>query len=104
MRVDELVGSIQTYEMTLLSSQKPKDSTFKAYENEEKDIEMPYNIARDEFTQMDKRIKKVMKFNKRFKKKIKNLEKAKRHNKQYPKKRLNIPSKVRKLNALTTED
>ena len=69
MRVDELVGSIQTYEMTLLSSQKPKDSTFKAYENEEKDIEMPYNIARDELAHMVKRIKMVMKFNKRFYKK-----------------------------------
>ena len=31
MRVDELVGSIQTYEMTLPSSQKPKDSTFKVF-------------------------------------------------------------------------
>ena len=77
MRVDELVGSIQTYEMTLLSSQKPKDSIFKAYENEQKDIEMPYNIARDEFTQMDKRIKKVMKFNKRFKKKNQEFGKSK---------------------------
>ena len=77
MRVDELVGSIQTYEMTLLSSQKPKDSTFKAYENEEKDIEMPYNIARDEFTQMDKRIKKVMKFKKRFLKKNQEFGKSK---------------------------
>ena len=35
MRVDELVGSIQTYEMTLLFSQKLKDPTFKAFENEE---------------------------------------------------------------------
>ena len=32
--VDELVGSIETYEMTLPSSQKPKDSTFKAFKNE----------------------------------------------------------------------
>ena len=30
MRVDELVGFIQTYEMTLPSSQKPKDFAFKA--------------------------------------------------------------------------
>ena len=66
MRVDELVGSIQTYEMTLPSSQKPKNSAFKAFENEEKDIEMPYDITRDESTHMAKRIKNVMKFNKRF--------------------------------------
>ena len=36
MRVDELVGSIQTYEMTIPSSQKSKDSAFKAFENEKK--------------------------------------------------------------------
>ena len=36
MRVDELVGTIQTYEMTLSSSQKPKDYVFKTFENEEK--------------------------------------------------------------------
>ena len=40
MRVDELVGSIQTYEMSLPRSQKPKDFTFKASENEKKDIEI----------------------------------------------------------------
>ena len=38
MRDDELVGSIQTYEMTPPSSQKPKDFAFKAHDNEEKDI------------------------------------------------------------------
>ena len=38
MRVDELVGSIQTYEITLPSSQKPKDSAFMVFENEEKNI------------------------------------------------------------------
>ena len=43
MRVDEPVGSIDTYEMTLRSSQKPKDFAFKASENKEKDIEIPYN-------------------------------------------------------------
>ena len=43
--IDELVGSIQTYEMTLLDSHKPKVSAFKASENEKKDIEMPYNIT-----------------------------------------------------------
>ena len=33
MKVDELFGFIQTYEMTLPSSQKPKDIAFKAFEN-----------------------------------------------------------------------
>ena len=47
MIVDELVGSIQTYELTLPSSQKPKDSTFKASKNEDKDIEIPYDITRN---------------------------------------------------------
>ena len=41
MRVDELVGSIQTYEKILHNSQKPKDSTFKAFEDEVKDNEIP---------------------------------------------------------------
>ena len=49
MRVDELVGFIQTYEMTLPNSQKPKGSAFKASDNEEKDIEMPYDITSEEF-------------------------------------------------------
>ena len=42
--------------MTLSSSQNPKDFTFKAFENKEKDTEMPYNITRDELTPMAKRI------------------------------------------------
>ena len=48
MRIDEIIGFIQTYEMTLPNSQKTKDSTFKTSKNEEKDIKMPYNITRDE--------------------------------------------------------
>lgn len=56
MEIDGLVGSIKTYEITLPSSQKPKDSTFKASENEEKKIEIPYNITKDELAHMDKRI------------------------------------------------
>ena len=52
--------------MTLPSSQKPKDSTFKASEDEKKYIEMSYDITRDEFSHMAKRSKRVMKFNKRF--------------------------------------
>ncbi|KAL6315963.1 hypothetical protein AAG906_014888 [Vitis piasezkii] len=51
MRFDELIGFIQTYEITLPSSQKPKYYTFKASENEKKDIEI---------------IKMIMKFNKKF--------------------------------------
>ena len=66
MRVDELVGFIQTYEMTLPNSQKPKDFAFKASQNEEKDTKMPNNITRDELDYMAKRIKKVMKFNNFF--------------------------------------
>ena len=79
IRVDELVGSIQTYEMTLPSSQKPKNFAFKASKDEVKDSEMQYDITHDELAHMVKRIKRVMKFNKRF---YKNQEygKGKRHN------------------------
>ena len=48
MRVDELVGSIQTYEMMLPNSHKPKDSFFKAFENEEKNAKMLDDITDDE--------------------------------------------------------
>ncbi|KAL6315634.1 hypothetical protein AAG906_003738 [Vitis piasezkii] len=61
MRFDELVDSIQTYEMTIPSSQKPKDFDFKVFENEEKDIEMPYDITSDELTHMAKRINRKRK-------------------------------------------
>ena len=54
MRVDELVGSIQTYEMTQPNSHKPKDSAFKAFENEKKDTKMPYEITHDELAHMVK--------------------------------------------------
>ena len=37
MRVDELVGSIQTYEMTLPTSLKPRETVFKAIEKKEKE-------------------------------------------------------------------
>ena len=43
--------------MTLPNSQKPKDYALKVYENEEKDIEMPYNITLDELAHMAKKIK-----------------------------------------------
>ena len=36
MKIDELVGSIQTYKITLPNSQRPKEFAFKASENEEK--------------------------------------------------------------------
>ena len=72
--------------MTIPSSQKPKDSAFKVFENEEKDIEIPYDITRDELAYMAKMIKRVMKFNKRF---YKNQESGKR-------KRLNEQSSNKK--------
>ena len=89
MKVDEFVDSIQTYEMTLLNSQKPKESTFKVSKNEEKAIEMQYNITRDELAHMAKRIEKVMKFNKKF-------FKNKKSRKWKPlKKMIKVPPKVR---------
>ena len=36
MRVDEFVGSLQTYEMTLPDSQKPKKSAFRVSKNKKK--------------------------------------------------------------------
>ena len=44
--------------MTLPNSQKPKDYALKVSENEEKDIEMPYNITLDELAYMAKKIKR----------------------------------------------
>ena len=58
MRVDELVGSIQTYEMTLPSSKKLEDSAFKASKNKKKYIKMSYDITRDELAHIAKTIKK----------------------------------------------
>ena len=66
MRIDELVGSIQTYGMSFPNSQKPRDYALKTFENEEKYIEMSYNTTKDKLTHMAKRIKKIMKFNKKF--------------------------------------
>ena len=45
--------------MTLPNSQKPKDYALKVSENEEKDIEMPYDITYDELTHKAKRIKMI---------------------------------------------
>ena len=47
MRIDELVGSIQTYEMTLPNSQRSKDCAFKAFENDEKETKISHNITKD---------------------------------------------------------
>ena len=58
IRADELVGFIQTYEITLPGSQKLEDSAFKDFENEEKDIEMSYDITKDKLTHIAKGIKK----------------------------------------------
>ena len=66
IRIDELVGSTQTYEMTLPNYQKPKHLAFKTFENKKEDTEIPYNIIRDELDHMAKRIKMVMKFNRKF--------------------------------------
>ena len=83
--------------MTLSSSQNPKDFTFKAFENKEKDTEMPYNITRDELTPMAKRIinkKRSWNSIKAFTK-IKNLEKERDLMNNHPKKRIKVPLKVR---------
>ena len=56
MRIVELVGFILTYEITLPNSRKPKDSAFKASDNEKKYTKMSYNITRDEVAHMTKRI------------------------------------------------
>ena len=92
MRIDEIIGFIQTYEMTLPNSQKPKDSTFKTSKNEEKDIKMPYNITRDE-------LKKIMKHTRKFNK---NQEsgKGKRPDKSSKENDRSI-SKGRKIECLT---
>lgn len=52
--------------MTLPNSQKRQDFSFKAFENEEKDIKLPYNVIRNELTHMAKKIKNVMKFNRKI--------------------------------------
>ena len=92
MRIDEIIGFIQTYEMTLPNSQKPKDFTFKASKNEEKDIKMPYNITRDE---LKKFMKQTRKFNKNQESgKGKRLDKSSKENDR-------SNSKGRKIECLT---
>lgn len=66
MRVYELVGSLQTYKMTLPDSQKGKEFDFRAFENEkEKKIENPKGITRKTLTHMCKCVKQAFKLNKR---------------------------------------
>ena len=98
MRIDELVGSIQLYEMTLPNSHKPKEFAFKASKNEEKDIKIPYDITHDKLTHMAKRIKRAMKFNKRF---YKNQEfgKGKNQMNNHLMREEKVLPKVRKMNA-----
>ena len=62
LRVDELVGSIQTYEMTLPNSHKSKKAAFKASEIEDRESEEPNGVTREELAHMAKRIKKAMRF------------------------------------------
>ena len=67
--------------MSFLNSQKLSDFALKAFENGEKDIEISYNTIKDELAHMAKRIKNIMKFNKKFYKnqesrKEKRLEKS----------------------------
>ena len=101
LRVDEPVNSIQTYEVTLPSSQKSKDFTFKTSKNEEKYNKMPHNITRDGLAHMAERIKKVMKFNKKF---YKNQEskKWKRPNEQSSKEKDKGSSKCKKIECFNS--
>ena len=54
MRVDEFVGSLHTYEITLLDSQKPKKFAFKASKNEEKESKNSKSVGREELVHMGK--------------------------------------------------
>ena len=103
LRVDELVGPIKTYEITLPSSQKPKYYAFKAFENKEKDIKISYDITRDELAHMAKKIENVIKFNRKF---YKNQEsrKGKRPNEQSSKENGKGSSKSKKVECFNCGD
>ena len=60
MRVNELVGSIHTYEMTLLESQRPKETAFRVSKNEEKETKNLKDLTRDKLVHMAKQIKQAM--------------------------------------------
>lgn len=68
IRVDELVGSLQTYEMTLSISHKPKESAFKASKNEKKNSK---KVGKEEFMHMTKCVKDTLKFQRRSNRKQK---------------------------------
>ena len=64
VRVNELVGYLQIYEIILSSSQKPREYAFKASKNEE-GLENFEKVDLEEFTLLSKRIKNAMKFYKK---------------------------------------
>ena len=66
LRIDELVGSIQTYEMTLPTSHKHKETVFKASEKEEKESHKSEDISKDELANMARKLGKVLKSNKKI--------------------------------------
>lgn len=78
IRIDELVGYLQTYEMTLPDSWKPKESLFKASKSEEKDFEISEKTRRKELAHITKQIKEAMKFYRRANRK-QNLENGKKY-------------------------
>lgn len=63
MRADELVGSLQTY-------QKPKESTFKASKNEEREFENSKKLGREELVHMEKCVKEALKYQRRSNRKL----------------------------------
>ena len=72
IRVDELVSSFQTYEMTFSISQKPKDSAFKASKNKEKkNLKILKKVGKEEFMHMTKLVKEALKFQRRSNRKQK---------------------------------
>ena len=69
VRVNELVGYLQIYEIILPSSQKPKEYALKASKNE-KGLENFEKVDLEEFTILSKRRKNAMKFYKKTNKEL----------------------------------
>ena len=69
VRVNELVGYLQIYEIILPSFQKPREYTFKASKNEE-GLENFEKVDLEEFTLLSKRIKNALKFYKKTNKEL----------------------------------
>ena len=69
VRVNELVGYLQIYEIILSSSQKPREYAFKASKNEE-GLENFEKVDLEEFTLLSKRIKNALKFYKKTNKEL----------------------------------